>query len=535
MSAKVFISYSSFDVKDVEKLAQFIETTGHKCWYSERNIDRGKGDWMNQIMESLKRSDIVVLYLTQNALSSGEVKNEIANASSSGKSIIPIIMSTKITDSYSYLIRKYEWIDACNLDESSVKDILRKRLLENVNEVRNHFWEVLKSKSFGNFVFSVMERYYGKHFFTNINDKLFPVFCLKGPSIESCESIKDFDSLCDYASSKLYDFDISEHQTYTQNKWYSEYSTILEGKLRYPNRPGYMLDRITTDDSGCFDKLSVHVGTFAENVYSTHVLEYELYQAYLAFGQKDLNDSTIWNQLKDFLSIRNKIHQEVPDIYAPEFNSKMKNSLLSGKGRDSLLSVQMLVVIKSKRNKQYEVKIIQRSDNVVIKPGVWQFIPSGGFEILNDSDDNVYDDIELEENFSPGCAVFREYLEEFFNAPEFEGGGNGSIEERLLKDPAIIHIEKMLKEGTAELRFLGSVLDLAGLRHELSFALIIHDESYSETQFIANEESKKGAIYSIPIKDFNKKHSIWNNIHAPSAAMWHLFEQSDGFNSLTDN
>lgn len=531
----VFISYSSKDLEKVKEIAAFIETTGQKCWYSDRDLDKGKEDWMELLMSTLSQSDKVLLYLTTNAVKSGEVKNEITHASTQGKNVIPLIaQDVNIPDSFIYLVRKYEWIYAFKMDDYSVKDILRKRLLENYNEKREAFWKTLQTKEYDGFVTSVMKRYYGPKFFTKINEKDFGVFCVLGKPSSKAQSIKDFDDLGDFEGSKLSNFDVCNHQAYTQNKWYAEYSTILDGKIRYPNRPGYMLDEITTDQNGFFDKFRVHIGTFAENVYSTHVLEYELYKAFGEFKDKDINDPVVWEQIKASLPIRNKMHEDALCLHADNMMSGMYHSLLKGVGRDSLLSVQMLVVIKSKRTHKYEVKIIQRSNDVVIKPGVYQFIPSGGFEILNDSDDDIYDDLELEENFSPGCAIFREYLEELFNVPEFEGGGTGSIEERLLKDYRITVIENMLRNGEADLQFIGSVVELASLRHELSFALVIHDEAYSETQFLANEESKKGAIHNIPIQEFDNNRSIWKKIHGPSAAMWHLFKQTQLYQSLME-
>lgn len=529
----VFISYSSKDIDNVRILAKFIETTGKKCWYSDRNLDKSKEDWMDLLIKAIKESDFVLLFLTKNAIESGEVKNEIANASAEGKNVIPYIAeNVKMPESYMYLIRKYEWINAFSMSKSSALEILRQRLLENVNEIRAKFWNTLQKEEFNKFVHAVLAKYYGISFFSVINNQEYGVYCVPARMSHSAKDIKAFDELCDYENSELADFEISSHQTYNQNKWYAEYSNILDGKIRFPDRPGYMLDEITTDGEGYFDKLRVHVGTFAENVYSTHVLEYELYKAFLEFKDSNLDNPEICERLKEFLQIRNKMHQDVFDSIVGKREDNMRHSLLKGVGRDSLLSVQMLVVVKSRRTHDYEVKIIQRSNDVVIKPGIYQFIPSGGFEILNDSDDNVYDDLELVENFSPGCAIFREYLEELFNVPEFEGGGTGSIEERLLKDPRITTIERMLKEGKAELQFLGSVIDLAGLRHELSFVLVIHDEAYSEAQFLANEESKKGAIYNIPIQQFNKNVAIWKKLHGPSAAMWHLFQHTSLFESL---
>ena len=531
---KYFVSYSSENLEEVMKIVEFVESTsGRKCWYSGRDLDMNSSDWADQLMKALMASEKVILYLTQNAILSGEVKNEIANASANGIEIVPLNMvGANIPESFNYFLRKYEWIPCFQLEESSYKDLLKKRLLNNYNEERDLFWETVKTKEFNDFVTDVMRRYYGTEFFATINNQDFSVFCIHSKDSDKATSIKSFDYLCDFTGSHLSEFDVTNHQGYKRNKWYSEYSRILEGKVRFPDRPGYMLDEIITDEDGLFENMRVHVGTFAENVFSTHVLEYELYHAYIHFSDKDLNDSDIWEHLKSSLTIRNNMHRGVKALSGEEHFKEMRDSLLKGYGRDSLLSVQMLVIIKSKRTDNYEVKIIQRSNNVAIKPGIYQFIPSGGFEILNDSDDNIYDDIELVENFSPGCAIFREYLEELFNAPEFEGGGTGSIEERLLKDRRIKTIEKMLTEGSAELHFLGSVIDLAGLRHELSFAFIIHDETYSEIQFVANEECKKGIVRSFPIQDFDKMQTIWNNIHGPSAAMWYMFQNTTIYDSL---
>lgn len=183
----VFISYSSKDVEEVKVLVDFVETTGQKCWYSDRDLDKSKGDWMDVLMCTLKQSDKVVVYLTDNAIKSGEVKNEVSNASAEGKNVIPLIVQDiRIPESYIYLIRKYEWINAYEMEDNTVKDILRKRLLENYNEMRKLFWKTQQTKDFENFVTSVMKRYYGPHFFTDINKKRFwSVLCI-GKRITFC-------------------------------------------------------------------------------------------------------------------------------------------------------------------------------------------------------------------------------------------------------------------------------------------------------------------------------------------------------------
>ena len=524
----IFISHSSKDIEQVMQWCCFAESMGKECFVSERDLDKKKTSWRNELINAIEDCDKVLLVLTRNAIKSGEVENEISKASALRKIVIPLITEEfDIPDDFSYMINKYEWILAYQLEPETIRDILRNRILENDNEKREEFWNITQSKPFKKFSLEVMRKYYGEEFFMHINGNEFPVFAVQGTMFGDVASIKDFDSLCDFDNSDIADFDIEEHQNYSRNEYYAEYSRILEGKIRYPNRPGYMLDELDLNEDGLVDQIRVHVGTYAENVYSCHVLEYELYRAFMAFGNENLDNPEVWRKVKDFLIIRNRIHGKIGEKGAPNFYDRMYRSLLRGDGRDSLLSVQMLVIVRSKRTGKYEAKIIQRSKQVAVAPGIFQFIPSGGFEILNDSDDNIYDDIELEENFSPGCAVFREFLEELFNVPELEGGGTGSIEDRLLKDPRIVEIEEMLQDGRATLRFLGSVMDLVGLRHELSFVLVIHDPLFSQNRFIANEECKKGLVYDIPIDMFEKKVSIWKNIHGPSAAMWKFFKESE--------
>ncbi len=529
----VFMSHSSKDYEAVKEWVDYIEILGMKCWISERDISDKNGSWADAIMQGLKESDIFFLYLTKESAGSEQVMNEVHNASAEGKNIIPVLAENiTVSNEVLYLIRKYQWIRAYQYeDKESLKNVVRKRLFENINEDRDTFWNTIGKPEYRTFVYRVLEKYYGKEFFTTINGESYPVFSIKAkPMEEKPGTIDCFDSYCDFDNSCLSDFDVEDHQDYVNLKWYDEYSYILSGKIRYPNRPGYMLDEFSLDEDGNIDKIRVHVGTYAENVYSTHILEYEMYRAYLLFQEEDLDDPAVWNNVRDFLEIRNNMHK---DVDLKEKNAEqMRLSLMQGAGRDSLLSVQMAVVVKSNRSHKYEVKFIQRSTQVAVKPGVYQLIPSGGFEILNDSDDDIYDDMELEENFSLGCAIFREYIEELFNVPEFEGGGEGSIEDRLLKDPHVVDIEKMLSEGRAEFLFLGSVISLEGLRHELSFVLVIHDETYSENRFLANEECKKGRVNSVPVQDFGEKKSVWKQLHEPSAAMWDLFTKTDVYNQL---
>lgn len=80
--------------------------------------------------------------------------------------------------------------------------------------------------------------------------------------------------------------------------------------------------------------------------------------------------------------------------------------LTSGKGRYSLLGVQIFVIFKN-INDGYDVLRIRRSSKVSAKANFLQFIPSGGFESLNNEKDLDSQYI----NYSLSKAVFREFIE----------------------------------------------------------------------------------------------------------------------------
>ena len=95
----------------------------------------------------------------------------------------------------------------------------------------------------------------------------------------------------------------------------------------------------------------------------------------------------------------------------------------------------------------------------------------------------------------------------------------------------------MLVNKTADLHFLGSLIDLTTLRHELSFVFVLHEDIFSETQLIPNDECNRRRVYGYPVRDFDDMdtkiyRSIWDKIHIPSAAMWHMFRKTKLYESL---
>ena len=406
------------------------------------------------------------------------------------------------------------------------------------NFINDDFDATLKDADFKAFKQEILENYYGKDSFTEVNGRTFPAFCFKSAKKVCVRSdIRKYDCLSNPNELNAR-FDKREHQNYRQ-RYYLLYSQIVKQKVVAGDRPGFMLDRLKCDKDGNIESFQVYLGTYAENIYTSHVLEYELYLAYKKFKGKDFD----WNKIRKFMKTRNEIHRSILPYRELKTPEETKEFLKSGTGRHSLLSVQMLVLMKEKvkseneeiKKEKYKIFLIQRSETVAIAPGYYQFVPSGGFEVFNDCPQG-YCEEGIRDNLSAGCAVFREYLEEIFGEKDFEGEGQGNVNEILMNNPHIIEINRMLADRTAQFEFLGSVVDLTVLRHELSFALVIDDPAYVKKMFPGNTEATGYQfVNDVYLDNFEDRTDIWDNLHWSSAAMWKLFTESDLYKKLKPN
>ena len=275
---------------------------------------------------------------------------------------------------------------------------------------------------------------------------------------------------------------------------------------------GFMLEEFLFEGD-YITGMTTWVGTYEENVYTSHILEYELFEEYEKYkkAKKRNNINCIDSKC---LKYRNEIHKDLDK----------KTVLTTGINRASLLGVQLLIVFLDKDTHQYQVLVIKRSDDVAAKPGFYQFVPSGGFEVFENSEE--HNQRELEENYNVRWAIYREYIEELIsgNNADYEYGHGGETLAKIKNGAAVQELERYIDEEKAQFVFLGSVIDLCGLRNELSFVIKIDDVNYSNKIFQSNSESKK--INRIPISDID--HAIEaSKINPSSAALWHLFKESD--------
>src|SRR5882757_1465336 len=111
MIQKVFISHSSKDNKVATAVCTALESRGHSCWMSSRDIKPGE-NFQGSIVRAIREAGVMVLVFSSNANNSDEIKKEMALASQSRKMVIPV-RAEDVTPSedFTYELATRQWID----------------------------------------------------------------------------------------------------------------------------------------------------------------------------------------------------------------------------------------------------------------------------------------------------------------------------------------------------------------------------------------------------------------------------------------
>ena len=105
----VFISYSSKDSRLAEEVCRYLEKKQIICWMAPRNIESGC-DYMDSIPKAIAQCDHFLLVMTHNAQNSKWVQNEVGEAISKGKDVIPFVTEEfEISDKFAFLLRSTHW------------------------------------------------------------------------------------------------------------------------------------------------------------------------------------------------------------------------------------------------------------------------------------------------------------------------------------------------------------------------------------------------------------------------------------------
>jgi uncharacterized protein YecT (DUF1311 family) len=111
MPKKVFISFSSKDLKTAAAICGALEARGHPCWMSSRDVMPGE-NYQGAIVRAIREAGVMVLVFSANANNSDEIKKEMSLASQSRTMVIPVRSEDVLpSEDFTYELATRQWID----------------------------------------------------------------------------------------------------------------------------------------------------------------------------------------------------------------------------------------------------------------------------------------------------------------------------------------------------------------------------------------------------------------------------------------
>lgn len=111
MAHDVYICYDERDLEKAKNVCDALEDNGLECWL--KNRDAGVKNIVNEIMEAIKKSKVMVLLYSANSKDSNFVNNEVDIAFAEQRSIIVYqIDETKLEGGLEFFLRNKPWIKA---------------------------------------------------------------------------------------------------------------------------------------------------------------------------------------------------------------------------------------------------------------------------------------------------------------------------------------------------------------------------------------------------------------------------------------
>jgi hypothetical protein len=108
----IFICFSSKDEAIALRVVAFLESKGHACWISLRDVEPGQ-NYQESIVRALESSSAIVFLFSENSSQSGEIKKELSLGGSENIPVIPLRLAP-ITPSGAlrYELATRQWVDA---------------------------------------------------------------------------------------------------------------------------------------------------------------------------------------------------------------------------------------------------------------------------------------------------------------------------------------------------------------------------------------------------------------------------------------
>ncbi|MDB5451819.1 MAG: hypothetical protein JWO33_397 [Caulobacteraceae bacterium] len=126
MTANIFISFASKDVKMAMTLCTALENRGYKCWISARDIQPGE-NFQIAIVQAIRHAKIMLLVFTGNSNNSEEMTKELALASQQKMIVIPLrVEDVTPSDAFAYEFATRQWIDFFADWEFAIEQLARR-------------------------------------------------------------------------------------------------------------------------------------------------------------------------------------------------------------------------------------------------------------------------------------------------------------------------------------------------------------------------------------------------------------------------
>jgi hypothetical protein len=121
--AQIFISYSRRNLDAIKTLAHDLEEVGNRIWFDQELI--GGEPWWDNILVSIRKSDIFVFVITPESLESHACKEEWTYASQLRKAILPILLSKVDINLLPHPLSEIQHIDYQRQDRQAAIDLIK--------------------------------------------------------------------------------------------------------------------------------------------------------------------------------------------------------------------------------------------------------------------------------------------------------------------------------------------------------------------------------------------------------------------------
>ena len=108
----VFVSYSHADLHRIKSLVAQLSASGCQMWY-DKGIPGG-AEWDAVIEERLRRSAVLLLFVSSNAVQSKFVRREVKYADSLNKPIVSVLVEdgVELKHGFGMLLTQYQMLSA---------------------------------------------------------------------------------------------------------------------------------------------------------------------------------------------------------------------------------------------------------------------------------------------------------------------------------------------------------------------------------------------------------------------------------------